>query len=231
HGFPLDALMMEDGSPLGARYAVSTVPSASLWLRWRRTERPGAGPALALADPDPSAPPGRDRDASRWLERLRLPSLPQARAEAAGLVEALGPGGALRLGPDASERWLKSSDLRPWRVMHFATHAVVDETELERSALVLAAGHPEEDGLLQPREIAALDLGGKVVLLSACRTASGELLQGEGTLGLVRAFFRAGAQAVVASPWPLQDVEARELITEASRRLSRGAPPGRAADA
>jgi CHAT domain-containing protein len=107
-------------------------------------------------------------------------------------------------------------------VIHFATHAVVDETEPERSALALAAGHPGEDGLLQPREIATLDLGGKVVLLSACRTASGELLQGEGTLGLVRAFFRAGALAVVASPWPLDDLEARKLIDELSARLGRG---------
>jgi CHAT domain-containing protein/tetratricopeptide (TPR) repeat protein len=222
HGFPLDALVMEDGAPLGGRYAVTSVPSASLWLRWRRAARPVPGPALALADPDPTAPPGRDRDASRWLEQLRLPSLPHARAEAAALVEALGPGGALRLGPDASERWLKTSDLRPWGVMHFATHAVVDETEPERSALVLAAGHPEEDGLLQPREIAGLDLGGKVVLLSACRTASGEVLQGEGTLGLVRAFFRAGALAVVASPWPLGDLEARKLIDELSDRLASG---------
>jgi hypothetical protein len=137
-------------------------------------------------------------------------------------VEALGPGGALRLGPEASERWIKTSDLRPWGVMHFATHAVVDETEPERSALVLAAGHPEEDGLLQPREIAGLDLAGKVVLLSACRTASGEVLQGEGTLGLVRAFFRAGALAVVASPWPLGDLEARKLIDELSDRLASG---------
>ncbi|HZJ54795.1 MAG TPA: CHAT domain-containing protein, partial [Myxococcaceae bacterium] len=222
HGFPLDALVLEDGSALGARYAVSTVPSASLWLRWRRAARPVTGPALALADPDPTAPPGRERDASRWLEQLQLPSLPHAREEATALVEALGPGGALRLGPEASERWIKTSDLRPWGLMHFATHAVVDETEPERSALVLAAGHPEEDGLLQPREIAGLDLGGKVVLLSACRTASGEVLQGEGTLGLVRAFFRAGALAVVASPWPLGDLEARKLIDELSERLGRG---------
>jgi CHAT domain-containing protein len=222
HGFPLDALVMDDGSPLGGSYAMTSVPSASLWLRWRKAARPVAGPALALADPDPTAPPGRDRDASRWLEQLRLPSLPHARAEAAALVEALGPGGALRLGPEASERWIKTSDLRPWGVMHFATHAVVDETEPERSALVLATGHPEEDGLLQPREIAGLDLTGKVVLLSACRTASGEVLQGEGTLGLVRAFFRAGALAVVASPWPLGDLEARKLIDELSDRLASG---------
>jgi CHAT domain-containing protein len=137
-------------------------------------------------------------------------------------VEALGNGGVLKLGPEASERFLKSSDLRPWGFLHFATHAIADDTEPNRSALVLAAGDASEDGLLQPREIAALDLGGKVVLLSACRTASGELLQGENALGLVRSFFHAGARAVLASPWPLVDSEARALIDELSSRLRRG---------
>ena len=228
HALPLELLRLRGGEPLGERFALSTVPSASLWLRWRRSTAPSAGPALALADPIEDAPPGRDRDAARWLEALRLPSLPHARAEASGMVQALGPGGTLKLGPEASEHFLKTSDLRSWGVIHFATHAVADDTEPNRSALVLAAGDPAEDGLLQPREIAAMDLSGKVILLSACRTASGELLQGENALGLVRAFFHGGARAVVASPWPLVDEEARALIDELSDRLRRGQTLGRA---
>jgi CHAT domain-containing protein len=228
HGIPLETLRLADGQPLGARFTVATVPSASLWMRWHGMEHRPEGPALAFADPSPDAPPGRDRDASRWLEALNLPSLPHARAEASSVVEALGGSGTLLVGQAASEHFLKTTDLRRWQVLHFATHAVVDETEPNRSALVLAAGDPSEDGLLQPREIATLDLHGKLVLLSACRAASGELLQGEGALGLVRAFFRAGAQAVVASPWPLMDVEAEALITELSHRLSEGQPLGMA---
>jgi hypothetical protein len=228
HGLPLEVLRVSRDTSVVERYSITSVPSASLWLRWRRGSQPRAGPALALADPGADAPPGRDRAASRWLEALRLPSLPHARAEASGLVRALGPGGVLKLGADASEHFLKASDLGPWGVIHFATHAVVDDTEPNRSALVLAAGDPEEDGLLQPREIAALGLSGKVVLLSACRTASGELLQGENALGLVRAFFHAGASAVVASPWPLLDTEARALIDELSSRLERGQTLGEA---
>lgn len=139
-------------------------------------------------------------------------------------------GGLLRLGPEANEHFLKTTDLRCWEVIHFATHAVVDDTEPNRSALILAAGDPHEDGLLQPREIAAMDLAGKVVLLSACRTASGELLQGENALGLVRAFFHAGARAVVASPWPLVDEEARDLMGELSTQLGRGETLGQALD-
>jgi CHAT domain-containing protein len=218
---PLETLSLQ-GHPLADRYAFATAPSASLWLRWRSAGRGGSGPALALADPQGDAAPGLQRDAARWLEGLQLPSLPHARSEASAMVEALGRGGLLRVGPEASEHFLKTHDLRPWSVLHFATHAVVDETAPERSALVLAPGDPGEDGLLQPREIAQLDLAGKVVLLSACRTASGHLLEGEGAFGLVRAFFRAGAQAVVASPWPLGDLEARDLIQELAARLGEG---------
>ncbi len=73
-----------------------------------------------------------------------------------------------------------------------------------------------------------MNLAGKVVLLSACRTTSGELLQGENALGLVRAFFHAGARAVIASPWPLVDEEARDLMGELSSRLGRGEALGQA---
>jgi CHAT domain-containing protein len=76
--------------------------------------------------------------------------------------------------------------------------------------------------LLQPHEIATLDPSGKAVLLSACRTASGQVLAGEGALGLVRAFFRAGAVGVIAAPWPLHDREARALITVFAEELRLG---------
>ena len=227
-GLPLETLRRPGGEPLAARYAISTSPSASLWLRWRSAGgRPGPGSVLALADPTSSGPPGTHRDAAAWLEGLVLPALPHARAEARTLVEALPPGGALRIGPDASERFLKTAPLAGWGLLHFATHAVVDESHPARSALVLA-GDEAEDGLLQPREIAALDLGGKAVLLSACRSASGQVLVGEGALGLVRAFFRAGATAVVAAPWPIEDQEARALITALADELRSGHPLGEA---
>lgn len=227
NGLPLETLELS-GQPLGQKYAVSVVPSASLWLRWRRGAASAPGPALALADPQAGSAPGAQRDAARWLESLQLPSLPHAREEASAMVDALGRGGALRLGTEASEHFLKTADLRSWGVLHFATHAVVDETEPDRSALVLAPGDADEDGLLQPREIAQLDLNRKVVVLSACRTASGHLVASEGVYGLVRAFFRAGAVAVLASPWPLGDADAQQLIDELAVRLGEGQTLGNA---
>ena len=79
------------------------------------------------------------------------------------------------------------------------------------------------DGLLQTREIEALDLAGRVVMLSACYTASGPVLSGEGVLSLARAFFAAGAHAVIGSRWPLRDADAADLIEAFYRYLGRGA--------
>jgi hypothetical protein len=222
HRLPLETLRSEDGRPLLERYAFSVVPSATLWERWRHKPPVLAVAALSMADPAPAGVPGVERGASGWLEKLQLPSLPHARAESEGLVRAMGRGSVLRTGDAASEHFLKTTNLLPWGLLHFATHAVVDERQPERSAVVLAPGDLEQDGLLQPREIAELDLHDRVVILSGCRTAGGTLLQGEGPLGLVRAFFQAGARSVIASPWPLDDRGARELMEELARRLRDG---------
>jgi CHAT domain-containing protein len=85
------------------------------------------------------------------------------------------------------------------------------------------------DGLLTPAEIANLDLTGRLVVLSACRTAAGEAIGGEGPLSLARAFLRAGAAAVVASRWPLRDDEAARFFDAFHRAGSEGATVAAAA--
>src|SRR4030095_8618917 len=101
-------------------------------------------------------------------------------------------------------------------------HAVVDEERPERSAVLLSPGAPEEDGLLQPREIAELALHGKLVVLSSCGSATGTLLRGEGVVGIARAFFQAGARTVVASLWPMRDDEAAAIAGSFYRHLRDG---------
>jgi CHAT domain-containing protein len=114
-------------------------------------------------------------------------------------------------------------------VLHFATHGLVDDQHPERSALALtpAAG---SDGLLQVREIYGLRLNAVLVTLSACKTAAGKEVTGEGVMGLSRAFLYAGAGAVMASLWNVNDasttvfmgrfyrsLEKRRTIAEAAR--------------
>jgi CHAT domain-containing protein len=204
---PFEALRATaDGPPLASRFEIATEPSAGLWLRFRRAMRaPAQQPVLALADA----------------------SLPWGRAEALAAVDALGGGTAL-LGADASEHALKRLDLRSYGLIHFAAHAVVDDEKPERTAVRLPPGAAEEDGLLQMREVSALDLSGRPVVLAACSSTQGTVLPGEGVLGLGRAFFQAGASAVLGSLWPLRDEEAAAFFSAFYRRLGEGATMGAA---
>ena len=171
--------------------------------------------------------PGRSRPIAAtgtWRQTVfTLAALPRARDEARSAAAAGAPGSTLRLGADASEHFLKSADLRPFDVLHLAGHAVVDVEAPERSAVVLAPGAEGEDGLLQSREISALDLDHAVVVLAACRSASGLGLRGEGVVGLGRSFFEARAQAVVGSLWSLRDDESSALLDPFYGSLARGA--------
>ena len=232
HRLPFGALRSSpDAEPLAARVAISEVPSAGLWRHWKSVDpapRPPAG--LAIADPDlPGATDNTDAERSiPWLGEQPLESLPFARAEARSTVRLLGAGSVLRTGPKASERFLKTEGLERFAILHVATHALADSREPQRSAVLLAPGAAEEDGLLQLREVVTLDLDGMVVILSACSSASGEITESEGVVGLARAFFQAGARAVVGSLWPLRDDEAAAMMTRAIGELSRGASVGEA---
>jgi CHAT domain-containing protein len=79
-----------------------------------------------------------------------------------------------------------------------------------------------EDGLVQVPEIVELPLAGKLVILSACSSASGPVVAGEGVVGLARSFFEAGAVAVIASLWPLHDDEAEVITGRFARLLADG---------
>jgi CHAT domain-containing protein len=156
-----------------------------------------------------------------------LGRLPHARAEGRAIAGRLG-GSTLWMGDAASEEALKKSRLEGFGLLHFAAHAVADEERPERSAVLLAPGSPAQDGLLQSREIVDLPLEGRVVVLSACRTAGGSVLRGEGVLSLARAFFQAGSPAVVGSLWPLRDDETERLFDSFYLNLARGLSLGAA---
>lgn len=213
------------GPVLAQRFQISVVPSATLWLRLK-DKQPQAAPAPALAFADPDLPAVAESDPSDtaqrdWTSRPLLP-LPSAREEGSRLVGRLGGESRLVVGTDASERFVKSADLRRYSLLHFASHAVVDDEFPQRSAVMLAPGDQWEDGRLQVGEIAELDLEGRVIVLSACSSASGTVLSGEGVIGLARAFFRAGARTVVGSLWPLRDDDAAEFFEAFYNHLGEG---------
>ena len=230
HELPFAALRdREDSEPLGARVRIDEVPSASLWLRWR-TAPPSDSPGgvLALADPEISLTGTVEafRGAEPWSEGQESAALPRARGEARVVARSVGGDSRVLVGSEASEGALKASDPKHYRVLHLAAHAVVDDSRPERSAVLLAPGSDGEDGLLQVDEIAALNLEGQIVILSACRGASGLRVEGEGVLGLSRAFLAAGARAVLANRWPYRDDDAAVLTAAIAREIGRGTSIG-----
>jgi CHAT domain-containing protein len=218
HLLPFSSLRAAaDAPPLAARYQLSLVPSATLWRHWRRSgPRAPAPAALVLADPLPGG-------VAAAPLRAALGPLPFAAEEGRMVAARVRGGSLLRLGAEASEAFIKQQDLRRFGLVHFAAHAVVDDAYPERSAVLLAPGSGE-DGELRAREIADLDLRNGLVVLSVCRGASGNVLQGEGVMSLARAFFQAGARTVVGSLWPLDDREAGLLFDAFYRQLARGRP-------
>jgi CHAT domain-containing protein len=155
------------------------------------------------------------------IERERIGPLPHARREASDLRQRFRQAHLL-VGTEATEHALKSSIAEPVKLLHIGAHAVVDWEHPERSAILLAPGDASEDGLLQTREIVDLSPGPHVVVLSACQSATGEVLEGEGPMSLARPFFVAGARAVLGSLWPLRDDEAATLFSDFYRHLAAG---------
>lgn len=126
---------------------------------------------------------------------------------------------------DASFARATSGELASYRYVHFATHGVLDSSHPELSRLVLsqvdASGNPQE-GFLRLHDIYNLQLNADMVVLSACQTALGKEVRGEGLVGLTRGFMYAGAERVVASLWSVEDRATAKLMKSFYRYLLRG---------
>jgi CHAT domain-containing protein/Tfp pilus assembly protein PilF len=115
----------------------------------------------------------------------------------------------------ASHLTARSADLSQYRVIHFATHGLLNSRQPELSGVVLSLvdeqGKPQ-DGFLRLNEIYNLKLNADLVVLSACQTALGKEVRGEGLIGLTRGFMYAGAARVMASLWRVDDRATAELM-------------------
>jgi CHAT domain-containing protein len=124
---------------------------------------------------------------------------------------------------DASEANLRQRELNNYRVVHFATHGLLDAERPQFTGLALSlVGDTDADGLLRVEEVFNLRLGSPLVMLSACETGLGREKRGEGVIGLTRAFMYAGAPMVGVSLWSVADKSTAELMPEFYRRLLAG---------
>lgn len=148
--------------------------------------------------------------------RGRLNRLLYSKREAQVILAAAAAGqGTAVLDFDASRERVMTSDLAGYRFVHFATHGFLDSQHPELSGVVLSLineqGEPE-NGFLRLHEIFNLNLPVDMVVLSACQTALGKEIKGEGLVGLTRGFMYAGAPRVVASLWSVDDTATAELM-------------------
>jgi CHAT domain-containing protein len=122
----------------------------------------------------------------------------------------------LVVGLEATRQTVLETDLSDYRIVHFATHGSIDARYPGLSALELSRynrdGVPQE-GALRLHDIYDLKLGADLVVLSACETALGREIGGEGLFGLTHAFMYAGAKSMVASLWQVSDLATTELMT------------------
>jgi CHAT domain-containing protein len=207
------ALLQAGGRP------VVTLPSASLLVEMRNNPRPAMDararfPALLIADPvfsgdDPRMKATKGLNAKTRTEGSRLSRLEWSREEARSIA-AQAPAHQVteRLDFAANVDALRGADLAQFAVIHIAAHAVVDMDHPELTGIALSAldqAGRRREGFLRLHDIYGLTLHPNLVVLSSCRTAIGPEVRGEGILGLSRGFLYAGAQAVVATLWSVDD--------------------------
>ncbi|MCY7346319.1 MAG: CHAT domain-containing protein, partial [Pyrinomonadaceae bacterium] len=122
----------------------------------------------------------------------------------------------------ANKTQIFNSDLEQYRMLHFATHGLLNSQHPELSGLVLSLideNGRDIDGFLRLQDIYNLKLSADLVVLSACNTALGKDIKGEGLVGLTRGFMYAGAPRVVASLWKVDDAATAELMTIFYRKM------------
>lgn len=154
--------------------------------------------------------------------QLHIARLAGTRVEAqqiAQLARADGIAPDLWLDFDANEANIKTRDITKYRILHVATHGLLNTERPQFSGVVLSlVGNREGDGFLRTDEIFNLKLGAPLVMLSACETGLGKEKRGEGVLGLTRAFMYAGAPTVGVSLWSVSDASTAALMSDFYRR-------------
>ena len=146
----------------------------------------------------------------------RIPALPASREEAEAILSVAPWGtGYVAMGFKANRAAVTAPELARYRIVHFATHGVVDYKHPELSGLVLSLvdeNGQAQEGHLRLRAIYNLKLSANLVVLSACNTGVGKEIRGEGLIGLTRGFMYAGADSVVASLWKVDDEATAALM-------------------
>jgi CHAT domain-containing protein len=166
----------------------------------------------------------RDGQGQQYIDRLKGSS-----DEAKIIQKTLGPQNVrVAMGFDASRGFVLQDGLGQYRIVHFATHGIIDASHPEMSGLILSLVNERgqsQDGYLRLGDIYNLKLSADLVVLSACNSALGKDLEAEGIIGLPRGFLHAGSRSVIASLWKVDDEASAAFMEGLYTRIQRGESP------
>ncbi|HEU4834752.1 MAG TPA: CHAT domain-containing tetratricopeptide repeat protein, partial [Pyrinomonadaceae bacterium] len=202
--------------------AISYAPSLTVlreMMKRRRVEAAHASPPTLLALGNPVVGSETLKRASLTLRDGKLDPLPEAEQEVKALGRLYGAARSkVYIGAEAREDRVKS-EATGAKILHFATHGILNNASPMYSHLALADGGAGEDGLLEAWELMQLDLHADLAVLSACETARGRIGAGEGMVGLSWAMFMAGVPSIVVSQWKVESAGTRDLMINFHRGM------------
>jgi CHAT domain-containing protein len=235
HLVPFDALRSPTGKLLGESAVTSYAPSvmSDVLLKTRsepQMQRAFLGVGGAIYNEAGTQPFTLAKSNARGgyfgVDPAKLPNLPGSGEEvqsAADILRSIAGVETLQTGKAATEFAFTHAPLANFEVIHLAIHAVANQDDPSRAALIFPPDtEHREDGFLEPREIARLHFGARVIVLSACDTAVGRLQGQVGVANLARAFLQAGADSVISTLWPVDDMDSLLLMQAFYRHLVRG---------
>lgn len=219
--------MMKRGSDLRAR---AQRPSGDTPKR-EPNARPDAGVPELLALGNPVLNRETLQSVGSVYRQEGFEPLPDAEREVNTLRQIYGRARSKVLTGSAAREEVVKSEASRYSVLHFATHAILDDHNPMYSRIMFAqAGRSAaEDGMLEAWEIMKLDLAAELVVLSACQTARGRVGAGEGMIGMSWALFVAGAPSVLVSQWKVDSARTADLMINFHRNLMSIGPGGKPA--
>jgi CHAT domain-containing protein len=230
---PFDSLVNAEGKYVAETHVVGYAPSATSYYllkqqlsRSRQSQRALFGVGGVPYEQSNLKPIG----VNRGYDPSGFANLPSSKEELESAASAI-PGGdnTLLLGQNATESAIKKANLDRYLILHFAVHGMANRKQPDSAALVVLSDPAEgEDGFLQASEIVHFHLRADLVVLSACETAVGPVQGEEGIATLSRAFFIAGANAVISTLWSIDDSASLLLMKRFYAHLGAGLPPSSA---
>jgi CHAT domain-containing protein len=231
---PFQALLSARNRYVLEDHALFYVPSLGVLreMRTKEDEVDLAVPALAenrqtlknatdvlLAVANPELKNGSSARLNSASGATQYAPLPEQERLVRTLAQIYGPRNSTILtGKAAQEETVKATAGR-YKVLHFSAHGVLDNENPLYSGLLLSSASKDEDGFLEAREIAQMELHAEVAVLSACETARGKVHEGEGVMGMSWALFVAGTPTTVVSQWQVDSASTAKLMAAFHRGL------------